>query len=70
MNPTIGDRTIGMTTFSKTPAHLHGRRRARAAPTRPPISACEDDDGMPKYQVMRFQLIAPISAANTTTRPE
>ena len=36
------------------------------APTSPPISACELDDGMPKYQVIRFQLIAPISAPKIT----
>ena len=39
---------------------------ATAAPTSPPISACDEDDGMPYYQVMRFQAIAPISAPNTT----
>ena len=29
------------------------------APIRPPTSACDDDDGMPKYQVARFQTMAP-----------
>jgi hypothetical protein len=43
---------------------------ASAAPTSPPIRACEDDDGMPKYQVMRFHVIAPMRAENTRTRPE
>ena len=28
----------------------------------PPISACEEEDGSPKYQVTRFQTIAPISS--------
>jgi hypothetical protein len=42
---------------------------ARAAPTRPPMSACDDDDGSPKYQVVKFQTIAPSSPAITTTRP-
>ena len=37
-----------------------------AAPSRPPIRACELDDGIPKYQVIRFQLIAPISAPKIT----
>src|SRR5947208_12208743 len=41
-----------------------------AAPTRPPIRAWDDDDGIPKYQVIRFQPIAPISAASTTPRPD
>ena len=30
------------------------------------MSACEDDDGSPKYQVARFQAIAPMRPANTT----
>src|SRR5439155_15157919 len=38
---------------------------ASAAPTTPPISACEELDGRPKYQVITFQLIAPISPAKT-----
>ena len=31
----------------------------------PPISACEELDGRPSYQVTRFQAIAPISPAKT-----
>src|SRR5204862_5611145 len=38
---------------------------AITAPTRPPISACDELDGSPKYQVIRFQPMAPISPANT-----
>ena len=37
----------------------------KAAPTSPPIRACEDDDGSPNHQVARFQAIAPIRPANT-----
>ena len=40
----------------------------RVAPTRPPKSACDDDDGRPKYQVIRFQAIAPSTPAKTTPR--
>ena len=36
------------------------------APTSPPISACELDEGMPPHQVIRFQQIAPISAPKIT----
>ena len=36
------------------------------APTTPPISACEDEDGSPNHQVPRFQVIAPTSPPNTT----
>ena len=58
-----------MTTLSRIPDHFTDSAAARAAPTSPPISACDDDDGSPKYQVIRFQAIAPISAAKTTCSP-
>jgi hypothetical protein len=31
------------------------------------MSACDELDGMPPYQVIRFQVIAPISAARITS---
>ena len=34
----------------------------------PPISAWLELDGSPKYQVIRFQVIAPTSPASTTSR--
>src|SRR5829696_4095344 len=46
--------------MARTPA------RARPDPTSPPTRACEDEDGIPKYQVKRFQAIAPRSADRTT----
>src|SRR3954452_21449078 len=52
------------------PCHLTVSPAARPAPTRPPISACDDDDGRPKYHVTRFHVMAPTSAENTTTSPE
>src|SRR5947209_8781137 len=58
-----------MTTLSTIPLHFTDSAAASAAPTSPPINACEDDEGSPKYQVIRFQAIAPTSAANTTWRP-
>ena len=54
--------------MSTTPCHSTVVPAASAAPTRPPISAWDDDEGRPKYQVSRFQAIAPTSAAKTTTR--
>ena len=42
---------------------------ASAAPTMPPNSACEEDEGRPKYQVTRFQTIAPTSAAKRMPIP-
>src|SRR4051812_44741151 len=64
-----GETTIGMTTLSTTVLQLTVTEAARPAPTVPPISACDDEDGSPKYQVMRFQLIAPSTPAATTVRP-
>src|ERR1700712_5155161 len=64
-----GDATIGMTTLSSRPAHLTVTEPASAAPTRPPIRACDDEDGRPCHQVNRFQTIAPINPARTTVRP-
>src|SRR4051794_8283073 len=58
-----------MTTLSTMPDHCTDSEAASAAPTRPPMSACDDDDGRPKYQVIRFQAIAPTSAAKTTCNP-
>ena len=69
VNPNSGERTIGMTTLSQTVDQTTVVEDAMAAPTRPPINACEDDEGSPKYHVVRFQTIAPESAANTTTKP-
>ena len=58
-----------MTTLSTTPVHCTDCDAASAAPTSPPISACEDDEGSPKYQVIRFQAIAPISAGEHDDEP-
>src|SRR2546430_17350146 len=38
---------------------------ASAAPTKPPMSACDELDGRPNHQVNRFQAIAPSSPAST-----
>ena len=60
---------MGITTLSTTPSHCTSPAEARAAPTSPPMSACEDDDGSPNHQVVRFHPMAPSSAASTTVRP-
>src|SRR3954452_11353575 len=62
-----------MATFSTSPLHSTVPPEAKVAPTIPPISACEDEDGSPNHQVIRFQAIAPMSPANTVwsvTEPE
>src|SRR5438045_172122 len=66
-NPVIGDSTIAEVVLSN-PAHTIDPVPAldRPAPTRPPISACDELDGMPAHQVITFQEIAPISAPKMT----
>src|SRR3990167_188474 len=94
MKPATGEEIIGTTTFQKMPEFLPKFSPARAqikacqllsaaataAPHRPPISAWLDDDGRPRHQVIRFQMMAPTSAQISTcevtittsvsTRPE
>ena len=67
--PTSGEATIGMRTFSTIVSQCTPAPAAMAAPTRPPMSACEEDDGSPKYHVIRFQVIAPSNPASTITSP-
>src|SRR5688500_18928491 len=67
--PTSGETIIGMRTLTTTPDQCTDVADASAAPTMPPISACEEEDGSPKYQVVTFQTMAPTSAAPTTAKP-
>src|SRR5436190_21955001 len=57
----------GTTTFPRSPAPSMADvpSAIKVAPTTPPINACEELDGRPKYQVARFHMIAPIRPANT-----
>src|SRR5438132_1248868 len=58
-----GAITAGTSTFSVRPSHSIEPLPAAAndEPTTPPIKACDELDGRPKYQVARFQAIAPTS---------
>ena len=62
--PISGETKMKATVFS-TPAAISGwaPALARVAPTMPPMSACELDDGMPYHQVTAFQKMAPIERA-------
>ena len=68
--PSTGEPIIGMMILSSTPVQMTPVTPAEAmvAPMSPPKSACDELEGMPKYQVMKFQTTAPMSAANTTGR--
>src|SRR5204862_6888104 len=64
----IGDASAGMFTLARIPlkSTALGPAAASVAPTTPPISACDDDDGSPNHHVARFQQIAPMSPPKTT----
>ena len=64
--PSTGDTTMNSAVLPtpdwmtpKPPLHT-------PAPIRPPTSACDELDGRPYHQVMRFQAMAPPSAPNST----
>src|SRR5437899_7272516 len=65
--PIGGDASAGRTTLCASPFHWTPFEPdwTSAAPTSPPISACEELDGRPRHHVIRFQAIAPSSAAST-----
>ena len=46
-NPITGDSSIGMTPLSQNTDQCTRLPDATAAPTRPPMSECDDDDGSP-----------------------
>ena len=68
--PRSGEPIIGRMIFSTTPLQMTPSTPALAimAPMRPPKSACEELDGMPKCQVTKFHTTAPTRAAMTTCR--
>src|SRR3954464_15682544 len=57
-----------MSTLDTSPSNFTAPVPAAAsvAPTTPPISACEDDDGSPNHHVARFHEMAPIRPPCTT----
>src|SRR5687767_7145629 len=67
-NPKYGETTSGTSTFFTRVPQLKWLQPAcvTTAPARPPMSACDELDGMPYHHVMRFHAEAPMSAASTT----
>ena len=76
VKPASGELTMGTITFQKMPslrvqcsasrAQISTSKSlpaaASAAPTSPPISAWLDEEGRPNHQVIRFQMMPPVSA--------
>ena len=67
---TSGAQMAGMTTVETTPFQMTPLvpTAASMAPTMPPMSACDELEGMPSSQVSRFQTMPPTSPANTSSR--
>jgi hypothetical protein len=67
----VGATRAGIITFPRMPSSKKiapGPFAASMAPTIPPISACDELEGRPKYQVTRFHAIAPTRPPKTTSR--
>src|ERR1035437_11071362 len=66
--PSMGETTIAVSVWIHFEPQSSPPNPAfpTAAPAKPPISACDELDGMPQYHVMRFQVIAPSSPARIT----
>ena len=65
----IAATTAGMSTLDTTPFQITpcAPTAAIVAPTMPPISACEELEGIPRSQVSRFQTMPPTRPANTSS---
>src|SRR5205085_2297604 len=65
--PITGERKMKSTVLPMPDATSEPKPTfATAAPMRPPINACDDDEGRPKNQVIAFHEIAPMSAPKIT----
>src|SRR6266508_3089878 len=65
----MGESTMNTAIFRKPSASSECQPAfATSAPAIPPIRACDEDVGSPKYQVMMSHTMAPISPANTTPK--
>ena len=67
----MGENSAGKITLLSSPLTLTSCALLATivAPITPPISAWLELGGIVRYQVIRFHVIAPISAANTSDRP-
>src|SRR3954465_8152422 len=63
-----GDNTMNDSVWIHFVPHVIAARPAfaTAAPAYPPITACDELEGIPKYQVITFQAIAPSNPPRMT----
>ena len=69
--PITGASTIKPTILSITGELITEKlpAPATAAPVNPPINVCEELDGIPYHQVIKFQMMAAIRPARITVSP-
>src|SRR3982074_949843 len=67
----MGETAAGSSTFCTTTDMLTALppTATQVAPINPPNNACDELDGIPRYQVSRFHMIAPSRAPNTMYGP-
>src|SRR5262245_16412965 len=67
---TMNERVVGHSPTTKPSSEREGpsftAALATAAPAYPPINACDELVGRPSHQVIKSQMIAPISPARMT----
>ncbi|MMZ63153.1 hypothetical protein D1872_253910 [compost metagenome] len=69
-NAMTGDNTRASTIVLNPPQlSLSGPAPIYTAPARAPIRACDEEDGIPNHQVMRFHIIAASNVAISTSSP-
>ena len=66
--PSNGDTAMALIVSTHFLPHTSAANPAlaSAAPVNPPIRACDELDGIPKYHVMMFHVMAPMSPAQMT----
>src|SRR4029079_2273971 len=63
--PSTGEITMNSAVFAPPDWMTDDPHLQKPAPIRPPTSACDELDGRPYHQVIRFQAIDPPSAPHT-----
>ncbi len=68
INPIKGDIMMKLDVFMMPfQTRISNPPFTRPAPIKPPIRACEELLGRPKYHVIRFQMMAPLTAEMSKT---
>ena len=67
--PIIGAKKINKTTLRISPLSMTPKPAcATAAPAKPPIKVCDEEEGIPNHQVSKFQKVAASKPERITQR--